>query len=212
MPRPGEIITLQFGSYANWTGAHFWNFQARLLPAACDAWMCFPIPPPPRDVPGADDDPSSPPCPPSPSSDQDETLGLAEGFDPHAHAYAELDSGVLYRVGETLSVRVARPSGAHPASRASAGSPIISRNPPPPLASDLPSHPIRLAGHADVHSTTRPLRPVRLHGRRSTRGIPLRRPRETGIGIGPPPDLNLGRFLARRRAGTRRRRANSSEP
>ena len=75
------------------------------------------------------------------------------------------------------------------------------RNPPPPLASDLPSHPIRLAGHADVHSTTRPLRPVRLHGRRSTRGIPLRRPRETGIGIGPPPDRNLGRFLARRRAG-----------
>jgi hypothetical protein len=23
----GEVITLQFGSRANWTGAHFWNFQ-----------------------------------------------------------------------------------------------------------------------------------------------------------------------------------------
>lgn len=25
----GEVITLQFGNYANWTGAHFWNFQVR---------------------------------------------------------------------------------------------------------------------------------------------------------------------------------------
>lgn len=25
----GEIITLQFGPYANWSGAHFWNFQVR---------------------------------------------------------------------------------------------------------------------------------------------------------------------------------------
>lgn len=105
MPRPGEIITLQFGSYANWTGAHFWNFQARVLPAAPDAQMFFPFPSPPRDVPGADDDPPSPPRPPSPSSAQDETLGLAEGSGPHARAYAEIDSGVLYRVGETQSVR-----------------------------------------------------------------------------------------------------------
>jgi len=29
MARPGEVITLQFGGYANWTGAHFWNFQVR---------------------------------------------------------------------------------------------------------------------------------------------------------------------------------------
>ena len=29
MGRPGEVITLQFGGYANWTGAHFWNFQVR---------------------------------------------------------------------------------------------------------------------------------------------------------------------------------------
>jgi hypothetical protein len=24
-----EIITLQFGSYSNYIGAHFWNFQVR---------------------------------------------------------------------------------------------------------------------------------------------------------------------------------------
>jgi hypothetical protein len=29
MAQLGEIITLQFGKYANWTGAHFWNFQVR---------------------------------------------------------------------------------------------------------------------------------------------------------------------------------------
>jgi hypothetical protein len=28
----GEVITLQFGSRANWTGAHFWNFQVMLCP------------------------------------------------------------------------------------------------------------------------------------------------------------------------------------
>lgn len=27
--RLGEVITLQFGGYANWTGSHFWNFQVR---------------------------------------------------------------------------------------------------------------------------------------------------------------------------------------
>ncbi|EEH56656.1 uncharacterized protein MICPUCDRAFT_47542 [Micromonas pusilla CCMP1545] len=56
----GEVITLQFGSRANWTGAHFWNFQ-------------------------------------------DETQGLAESDDADASAYADLDSGVTYRVGETHS-------------------------------------------------------------------------------------------------------------
>jgi hypothetical protein len=29
-----EIITLQFGEYANYVGAHFWNFQVRLFPRA----------------------------------------------------------------------------------------------------------------------------------------------------------------------------------
>jgi hypothetical protein len=23
----GEVLTLQFGSYANYVGAHYWNFQ-----------------------------------------------------------------------------------------------------------------------------------------------------------------------------------------
>lgn len=26
-----EVITLQFGNYANYVGAHFWNFQVNLL-------------------------------------------------------------------------------------------------------------------------------------------------------------------------------------
>ena len=54
----GEVITLQFGNYANWAGSHFWNFQ-------------------------------------------DEAQGLAEGNDAIAKAYAEVDSRVLYRIGET---------------------------------------------------------------------------------------------------------------
>ena len=41
-----------------------------------------------------------PPPPPLPFA-QDETQGLAEGADELAGAYADLDSGVLYRVGET---------------------------------------------------------------------------------------------------------------
>jgi hypothetical protein len=31
MAHPGEVITLQFGGYANWCGAHFWNFQVRIV-------------------------------------------------------------------------------------------------------------------------------------------------------------------------------------
>ena len=27
---PGEVITLQLGSYANYVGAHYWNFQVSL--------------------------------------------------------------------------------------------------------------------------------------------------------------------------------------
>jgi hypothetical protein len=29
---PGEVITLQFGNYANFVGSHFWNFQVRPPP------------------------------------------------------------------------------------------------------------------------------------------------------------------------------------
>lgn len=28
---PREVLTLQFGSFANYVGAHYWNFQARDL-------------------------------------------------------------------------------------------------------------------------------------------------------------------------------------
>ena len=27
---PHEVITLQFGNFANYVGAHYWNFQASL--------------------------------------------------------------------------------------------------------------------------------------------------------------------------------------
>eukprot|EP00850_Spirogloea_muscicola_P005795 SM000027S09576 [mRNA] locus=s27:186532:189411:+ [translate_table: standard] len=53
-----EVVTLQVGSYANYIGAHFWNFQ-------------------------------------------DELLGR-EGSPDEGEAVNDIDSGVLYRVGETL--------------------------------------------------------------------------------------------------------------
>lgn len=28
---PGEIITLQLGSFANYVGAHYWNLQVRVV-------------------------------------------------------------------------------------------------------------------------------------------------------------------------------------
>ena len=44
--RLGEVITLQFGGYANWTGSHFWNFQVRRpvpfpssLPPPSSCWL-----------------------------------------------------------------------------------------------------------------------------------------------------------------------------
>ena len=27
---PGEVITLQLGTYANYVGAHYWNIQVRM--------------------------------------------------------------------------------------------------------------------------------------------------------------------------------------
>lgn len=40
---PREIITLQLGELANFTGAHFWNLQARGAAAAARAApSCFP--------------------------------------------------------------------------------------------------------------------------------------------------------------------------
>lgn len=35
---PREILTLQFGSFANYTGAHYWNFQARDLTLQATRW------------------------------------------------------------------------------------------------------------------------------------------------------------------------------
>jgi hypothetical protein len=32
---PGELLTLQLGSYANYVGAHYWNLQVRIKMYAC---------------------------------------------------------------------------------------------------------------------------------------------------------------------------------
>ena len=91
--RLGEVITLQFGGYANWTGAHFWNFQVR---------RPFASHPSRRASPGKQSDGTLdrsltfPPFPPRRTRQ-----GLAEGEDDSSRAYAAIDSGVLYRVGET---------------------------------------------------------------------------------------------------------------
>lgn len=55
---PHEVLTLQLGSFANYVGTHYWNFQ-------------------------------------------DELLGLQEREDAVGAAAAQIDSGVLYRAGET---------------------------------------------------------------------------------------------------------------
>ena len=35
----GEVITLQFGGFANFVGAHYWNIQARLYTVGT-IWYC----------------------------------------------------------------------------------------------------------------------------------------------------------------------------
>ena len=114
----GEVITLQFGSYANWTGAHFWNFQVCSIPLS--SWFplfvgllsffyfptCITRPRHPLPISHVPLSLVSPP--PEPLLVQDEAQGLAEGTDALAKAYAEVDSGVLYRIGETQGVRALR--------------------------------------------------------------------------------------------------------
>ena len=92
--RLGEVITLQFGGYANWTGAHFWNFQVRRPFASHPSRRASPG----KQSDGTLDRSLTFPSLPTP---QDEAQGLAEGEDDSSRAYAAIDSGVLYRVGET---------------------------------------------------------------------------------------------------------------
>ena len=91
--RLGEVITLQFGGYANWTGAHFWNFQVRRPFASHPAAAS----PGKRSDGTLDRSLTFPPLP----TPQDEAQGLAEGEDDSSRLYSAIDSGVLYRVGET---------------------------------------------------------------------------------------------------------------
>lgn len=84
-----EIITLQFGPYANYIGSHYWNLQVRPRGVrACCPPLLLRLTPTPT--------PLHPPPP------QDELFGPAYM---HPALGGELDSDVLYRTGEDAMVR-----------------------------------------------------------------------------------------------------------
>ena len=89
----GEVITLQFGGFANFVGAHYWNIQARLYTVHSPPTLyCIPWHPVIA-------------CPLNGLvwAVQDELAGLAEQ-DAHRGVADQVDSNVLFRQGEDARV------------------------------------------------------------------------------------------------------------
>ena len=84
---PGEVITIQAGNFANYVGAHFWNFQVRSYSRSVLCHAC-----------NAPSESNVVYCP------QEELLGLAEQ-DGTAALARQIDAQVLFREGETAQVK-----------------------------------------------------------------------------------------------------------